>query len=216
MGAVGRAEECVKPKVREKGMLIHDEPFGVVVKLRPVLELSADQLLEISSLNGDLRLELTAAGDLIVMTPAGGWSSKRNLELAIQLGTWTKRDGTGTAFDSSGGFVLPNGAIRSPDASWVENSRLEDLSAEEREKYLPLCPDFVIELRSPSDGLSAAQEKMREYIENGAKLGWLLDPVRKRVYAYRPGEPVRVLEDPEQLSGEPVLAGFVLELREVW
>lgn len=206
----------MKHQVREKGAPVHDEPFGVVVKLRPVLELSPDQLLELSGLNSDLRLELTSEGELVVMTPAGGWSSKRNLELAIQLGTWTKRDGAGAAFDSSCGFVLPNGAIRSPDASWVESSRLEALSPEELEKYLPLCPDFVIELLSPSDRLSVVQEKMQEYLDNGTKLGWLLDPVRKRVFIYRPEEPVRELENPEKLSGGPGLPGFVLELREVW
>lgn len=113
-------------------------------------------------------------------------------------------------------FVLPNGAIRSPDVSWVENSRLEALSTEEREKYLPLCPDFVIELRSPTDGLRALQEKMAEYLENETKLGWLLDPGRKRVYVYRPGEPVQELKDPRTISGEPVLPGFVLDLGEVW
>jgi Uma2 family endonuclease len=206
----------MKPKVHERDAPVHDEPFGLVVRLRPVLELSPDQLLELSSLNDDLRLEMTAKGELIVMTPAGGESSRQNLKLAVRLGVWAERDGTGVAFDSSGGFVLPNGAIPSPDASWVERSRFEALTAEQRKKFLPLCPDFVIELRSPSDRLKAIQDKMQEYLENGAKLGWLIDPDQKRVYVYRPEEPVRVLENPKKVSGDPVLAGFVLDLREVW
>ncbi len=204
----------MKQKAHEKEAPV--EPFGVVVRLRPVVELSPDQLLEISSLNRDLRLEITAKGELVVMTPAGGWSSRRNMRLAFQLEGWTRQDGTGVAFDSSGGFVLPNGAIRSPDASWVANSRLEAFGPEEREKYLPLCPDFVIELISPSDSLRVQQEKMVEYLENGARLGWLIDPRQRRVYVYRPGEPVRELDDPETVSADPVLPGFVSDLREVW
>jgi Uma2 family endonuclease len=206
----------MKPAVHHESAPVHDEPFGVVLRLRPVIELSGEQLLELSSLNDDLRLELTAEGELIVMTPAGGESSRRNLELTVQLGIWTRRDGTGVAFDSSGGFILPNGAIRSPDASWVERSRYEALTPEQREKYLPLCPEFVIELRSPSDRLVTLQEKMVEYVENGARLGLLLDPARRRVYVYKPGEPVRELADPEEVSADPILPGFLLKPREVW
>lgn len=206
----------MKPAVHHESAPVHDEPFGVVLRLRPVIELSGEQLLELSSLNDDLRLELTAEGELIVMTPAGGESSRRNLELTVQLGIWTRRDGTGVAFDSSGDFILPNGAIRSPDASWVERSRYEALTPEQREKYLPLCPEFVIELRSPSDRLVTLQEKMVEYVENGARLGLLLDPARRRVYVYKPGEPVRELADPEEVSADPILPGFVLKPREVW
>ena len=206
----------MKPAVHHESAPVHDEPFGVVLRLRPVIELSGEQLLELSSLNDDLRLELTAEGELIVMTPAGGESSRRNLELTVQLGIWTRRDGTGVAFGSSGGFILPNGAIRSPDASWVERSRYEALTPEQREKYLPLCPEFVIELRSPSDRLVTLQEKMVEYVENGARLGLLLDPARRRVYVYKPGEPVRELADPEEVSADPILPGFLLKPREVW
>ncbi len=208
----------MKPAIHERGTPVHDEPFGVVLRLRPVIELSGDQLLELSSLNDNLRLELTAEGELIVMTPAGGESGRRNFELAVQLGIWTRRDTSeaGVAFDSSTGFTLPNGAIRAPDASWVERSRYEALTPEQREKYLPLCPDFVVELRSPSDSLRALQEKMVEYMENGARLGLLLDPARKRVYVYKPGEPVRELADPEEVSADPVLPGFVLKPREIW
>jgi len=206
----------MKPAVHERSSPVPEMPPPLVLRLRPVIELSGDQLLELSSLNDDLRLELTAEGELIVMAPAGGESSRRNMKLATRVGAWAEQNDTGVAFDSSGGFVLPNGAIRSPDASWVERSRYEELTPEQREKYLPLCPDFVVELRSPSDALSTLQEKMAEYVENGARLGLLLDPARKRVYVYKPGEPVRELADPEEVSADPVLPGFVLKPREVW
>ena len=206
----------MKPAVHVKGAPVPEMLPPLVLRLRPVIELSGDQLLELSSLNDDLRLELTAQGELIVMVPAGGESSRRNIKLAARLEVWSEENGTGVAFDSSGGFILPNGAIRSPDASWIERSRYETLTMEQREKFLPLCPDFVVELRSPSDALGALQEKMAEYVENGARLGLLLDPARKRVYVYKPGEPVRELADPEEVSADPVLPGFVLKPRELW
>lgn len=188
----------------------------LVLRLRPVIELTADQFLELSSLNSDLRLERTAEGNLEIMVPTGGETGNSNIELAAQIQLWARQDSTGAAFDSSTGFVLPNGAIRAPDASWVRRERLQVLSAEQKRKLLPLCPDFVIELRSPSDGLSTIQTKMQEYTENGARLGWLLDPESKGVHVYRPGEHPRVLENPNTLSGEPVLPGFVLDLRPIW
>lgn len=206
----------MKQAIHVKGRPVPEMPPPLVLRLKPVIELSEDQLFELSSLNDDLRLELTAEGKLIVMAPAGGESSRRNMKLAIRIGAWSESDGTGVAFDSSGGFILPNGAIRSPDASWIERSRYEALTPQQRERYLPLCPEFVIELRSPSDRLGALQEKMVEYVENGARLGLLLDPVRKRVYVYKPGEPVRELADPEEVSADPVLPGFVLKPRDVW
>ncbi|MDX6380810.1 MAG: hypothetical protein QOI57_1834 [Rubrobacteraceae bacterium] len=188
----------------------------LVLRLRPVLELTQDQFLELSSLNHDLHLELTAEGELVVMPPAGGESSNVNAGITAQLWIWAKRDGTGAAFDSSGGFVLPNGAVRSPDSSWVRRSRLETLTTEQRRRFLPLCPDFVMELRPSSDRLSIVQDKMKEYMDNGARLGWLIDPEQKRVYVYRPQRPVREQDAPETVSGDPVLPGFVLNLREVW
>lgn len=188
----------------------------LVLCLRPVIELTGDQLLELSSLNKDLQLELTAKGELVVMPPEGTETGGRNMELGLQLGIWTKQDGTGIAFGSSTGFTLPNGAVRAPDASWVERSRIEALTAEQYRKYAPLCPDFVIELRSPSDSLRVTQDKMREYLENGAKLGWLIDPDRREVHVYRPDAPVQILENPVSVSGDPTLPGFALDLREVW
>jgi Uma2 family endonuclease len=132
------------------------------------------------------------------------------------LRLWAKRDATGTTFDSSGGFLLPNGTVRSPDASWIEKARLEALDAEERQRFISLCPTFVIELRSPTDRLRYLQEKMQEYLDNGTRLGWLIDPQEKRVHVYSPHLPVVVLESPSQIAGEPVLPGFVLDLSEVW
>ena len=125
-------------------------------------------------------------------------------------------DGTGLAFDSSAGFTLPNGAIRSPDASWVRRERWNALTPDQQEKFAPLCPDFVVELRSRTDRLSDLHDKLQEYIDNGARLGWLIDPIDKRVYVYRPGQPVESLDDPATLSGDPVLTGFVLPVRELW
>ena len=205
---------------------VHNEDAGsgagdtgqppLVVRLRPILELTDKQLQEFSGLNRDLRIERDARGDLIIMPPAGGETGEQNAEIAMQLRLWAKRDGTGTTFDSSGGFRLPNGAIRSPDAAWVSHSRLATLTPEQRKRFLPLCPDFVIELRSPTDSLVAVQAKLAEYIANGARLGWLLDAPAKRVYIYRPGAPVQEVGNPDTLTGDPVLPGFVLDLHEVW
>ncbi|CAN5453270.1 MAG: Uma2 family endonuclease [Actinomycetota bacterium] len=189
---------------------------GIVLRLEAEVELTDEKMLALSSLNRDLRLERTAEGELIAMPPTGSESSARNAGLTAQLWVWAKRDGTGRISDSSGGFTLPNGALRSPDASWVKKSRLEKFTAGQREKYLPLCPDFVVELRSPTDRLNVVKEKMREYIENGAKLGWLIDPADKRVFVYLPGEDVRELKEPDEISGSPVLPGFALDLREIW
>jgi Uma2 family endonuclease len=188
----------------------------LTLRLRPVIELTEDEFFAFCQLNRDVRLERTAGGELIVMPPAGGETSDRNAEITMQLRMWAKRDRTGTAFDSSGGFRLPNGAVRSPDASWVRRERLAALTAEEREKFPPLCPDFALELRSPSDRLDVVMAKMDEYLANGAQLGWLLDPQSRRAWVYRPGAPPRELAAPDQLAGDPVLPGFVLDLREIW
>ncbi|OGG45241.1 MAG: hypothetical protein A3F84_05865 [Candidatus Handelsmanbacteria bacterium RIFCSPLOWO2_12_FULL_64_10] len=188
----------------------------LIVRLEPVLRLTEDQFFELCQINRDLRIERNAQGGVIIMPPAGGNTSKRNAEITIQLGLWAKQDGQGMTFDSSGGFRLPNGSIRSPDAAWVRHSRLNALSPEQREKFLPLCPDFVIELRSPTDSLSVLQEKMREYLDNGAQLGWLIDPAQRRIHVYRPQASVQTLDNPETIAGDPVLAGFALDLREIW
>ncbi len=187
-----------------------------IIHLKPAIDITEDQFFALCQLNRDLRLERNAEGDIIVMPPTGGETGNRNAEITGQVVSWTKQDGTGAVFDSSTGFKLPNGADRSPDAAWVRRSRLAQLSREEKEKFLPLCPDFVIELLSPSDDLEQIQAKMDEYIDNGSRLGWLLDPKSRRVYVYRPGARVVVIESAEEISGEPELPGFVLNLREIW
>ena len=150
------------------------------------------------------------------MPPTGGKTGNRNAEITMQLGLWTKQDRTGIFFDSSTGFRLPNNAVRSPDAAWVTQSRFDTLTNEQKEQFLPLCPDFLIELRSPSDSLPSLKEKSQEYIDNGAQLAWLIDPEEQWVHIYRPHLPVEVLENPAELSADPVLPGFVLNLNEIW
>lgn len=180
------------------------------------LRLDDDELFRFCQLNRELSIERSANGDLDIMTPVGGEGSSRNAELTFALVRWSREDGTGVAFDSSAGFLLPNGAMRSPDAAWLEQSRWEELTREQREKFVPLCPDFVVELRSRSDALAALQSKMAEWIDNGARLGWLVDPENRAVQVYRPGRDVEILEDPDRVSGEPELPGFVLELDVIW
>ena len=192
------------------------EIHPVVLKLTPVINLTDDQLFELCQLNGDWRIEYTAQGELIVMPPTGGETSNRNAELTFQVQAWTRQDQAGVAFDSSGGFKLPNGATRSPDAAWVRRSRLTGLTREQKQKFLPLCPDFVIELRSPTDNLQAALDKMQEYLDNGAQLGWLLDPLTRRVHVYVPQRSPEILEAPSTVSADPLLPGFVLDLRKIW
>ena len=192
------------------------ESHPVVLKLKPAINLTDDQLFELCQLNRDWRIEYTAQGELIVMPPTGGETSNRNAELTYQVQAWTRRDQAGVAFDSSGGFKLPNGATRSPDAAWVRRSRLAGLTREQKQKFLPLCPDFVIELRSPTDNLQAVLDKMQEYLDNGAQLGWLLDPLTRRVHVYLPQRPPEILDAPNTLSADPLLPGFVLDLRKIW
>ncbi|MCC7261497.1 MAG: Uma2 family endonuclease [Candidatus Latescibacteria bacterium] len=188
----------------------------VVLQLRPVLELTDEQLYGFSQLNRDLRIERNAEGELVIMPPTGGETGRRNAEITVQLGVWARSDGTGVIFDSSTGFHLPNGAVRSPDVAWVRRTQLASLSVEQRQQFTPLCPDFVIELRSNTDSLSLLQGKMQEYLDNGAQLCWLIDPEQRRVHVYRPGVSVEVMENPEAISGAPMLAGFSLDLRQVW
>ncbi len=188
----------------------------LLLRLPPVIDWTEDQFFEFCQINRELQIERTAKGELVIMPPTGGETSRRNSELTTTLNIWAKQDGKGVTFDSSGSFNLPNGATRSPDAAWVKRSRLATLLPEEKKKFLPLCPDFVIELRSASDSVRELQDKMQEYINNGTQLGWLIDPENQRVYIYRPQHPVECLENPSTLSGEPVLPGFVLELQDIW
>ena len=195
------------------------EPYGpIALRLPHAVPLTDDLLAELSSLNDTLRLERNAQGELEILPPAHGITSRRNSRLTGRLDTWTERDDSGEAFDSSGGFILPNGSLRSPDASWVLKSRLAELTEEQKSGFPHICPDFVIELRSHSDSLAATRRKMEEYIANGTRLGWLIDSIdrRRRVYVYRPGAEVEVLEGPESLSGDPELPGFTLDLQFIW
>jgi Uma2 family endonuclease len=196
--------------------LINTEERPLRLRLGPLLDMTNDQLYELCQLNPELRIERTAQGELLITPSTGGETSKRNLDLIVAVGTWAKHEGSGIAFDSSGGFILPNSSLRSPDVAWVRRSRLETLTAEQKKKFIPLCPDFVAELRSPTDSLSALQAKMQEYLDNGARLGWLIDPEDRRVYIYRPNGAIECLENPAELPGDPVLPGFVLDLREFW
>lgn len=166
--------------------------------------------------NHDLRIEESAEGEIIVMSPAGGYASFQNQEVARQLGSWAVEDGSGIAFDSSAGFRLPNGAMRSPDAAWVALRRLEKLTRQEKLQFIPLCPDFVIEIASPSDEVSDLQAKMREYLSCGLRLGWVILPTSQHVEIYAPTTEVEILTSPESLTGDPVLPGFKLDLRHIW
>ena len=188
----------------------------MVLHTRPAIETSDEQFFLFCQQNRDWQIERTAEGDWIIMPPAGGETGSRNSEIARQLGNWAKQDGTGVAFDSSTGFDLPNGATRSPDASWVRRSRLAALTPEQKQRFLPLCPDFVVELRSPSDSLSAMQDKMQEYVTNGALLGLLLDPSNRHVYVYRPATAVEHLDDPAAVSAAPELPGFTLDVHAIF
>jgi len=178
--------------------------------------LTSEQFYRLSIDNPELRMELTAEGELILMSPTGARTGQRNAQLTYQLVGWAKEDGRGIVFDSSTIFSLPDGAKRSPDASWVKKERWNALSPEQQNTIAPLCPDFVVELRSPGDALAALQAKMEEYVANGAELGWLLDPQAKRVYVYRPDREVECLENPKSVKGEKALHGFGLDLSEIW
>ena len=189
---------------------------AITLNLNSIIKLTSEQFYQLCEENPDLKLERSANGELIAMPPTGGETGKRNVKLTTQLDLWNEQTELGEAFDSSTGFTLPNKADRSPDVSWVEKSRWSALTPEQREKFIPLCPDFVIELVSPSDSLKKTQEKMQEYMENGCRLGWLINRKKREVEIYRPGQDVEVLQSPLTLSGENVLPGFVLNLQKIW
>jgi len=176
------------------------------------MTMTDEQFFQLCQDNRDLRFERNADGGLIIMPPTGGETGNRNAGITAQLWLWNEQSQLGLVFDSSTGFKLPNGADRSPDASWILKERWEQLTSAERKQFLPLCPDFVIELLSPSDSLKVTQEKMAEYRDHGTRLGWLIIPASGQVEIYRPGQEVEVLENPDQLSGETVLPGFILNL----
>jgi len=184
--------------------------------VRP-LKMTDEAFYEFCQRNKDYRFEMDKRGNLIIMPPTFLETSRKNAKINVKLGIWAEKDKTGIAFESDGMFILPNGAKRAPDAFWILKERYFALSQEEREeRFARICPDFVIELRSKSDNLRKLQAKMREYIENGARLGWLIDPTEKKVHVYRADKTVEVLENPVKVSGESVLPGFELDLTEIW
>jgi Uma2 family endonuclease len=191
-----------------------DTAFRIVLNVQSV-GLSDDQFLRLCSDNRDFRIEMSAQGELIIMPPPGSKTGRRGSRINQRLANWSDQDGRGVVFGTDTGFTLPNGAKRGPDASWISLERWNRIPEEQQEKLAPICPDFVIELRSPSDRLSDVQEKMEEYIANGARLGWLLDPFDNCVTIYRPGQPPERIGNPAILSGDPVLRGFLFDFREI-
>jgi len=186
------------------------------LNLNPIIKLTKQQFYTLCAANPDTKLELHANGELIVMSPTGGETSAWNSKLIATLVNWNEQTGLGQTFDSSGGFSLPNGAQRSPDAAWIPLEKWNALTLEEKRGFLPLCPDFVMELLSPSDSWQQGTEKMEEYMENGCRLGWLIEPKYNRVAIYRPQRAMEILENPNFLSGEDVLKGFKLNLAKIW
>lgn len=171
-----------------------------------------EQFASLTAQYPELRMELTREGRLIIMPPSGGESSNRSSTVSGWLFVWNQQNKTGVTFDANGGYNLPNGGTRAPDASWLRRDRWDSLTLEQRQKFLPLCPDFLVEVLSPTDSLAETRRKMEEYKVNGAQLGWLINPRRQQVEIYRPGQEVEILDNPASLSGEDVLPGFVLSL----
>ncbi len=193
--------------------------FGVsrfVLQFSPFIEMNDEQFFEFCQANRDVRIERNSQGEIIIMPPTGWETGNKNAEITIQLGIWAKQDGRGKSVDSSTGYILPNGATISPDASWILKERLEKVSPAKRRKFLPIAPDFVIELRSQSDSLQKLKDKMQEYIENGVTLGWLIDATTRKIYVYRPNNEIEILENSTEILGELLLQGFVLKLKEIW
>jgi Uma2 family endonuclease len=188
----------------------------LTLDLRPVIRLTHEQFEQIATANRDLQLELSAAGELIIMPPTGGNTGRRNADLTYQLQAWNRRTQLGEVFDSSTIFQLPNGAERSPDVAWVSRERWNFLTPQQQDTFPPLCPDFVIELRSKTDSLKALQDKMAEYFDNGCRLGWLINYQQQEVEVYRAEQEKEVLRSPQTLSGEVVLPDFVLDLQPIW
>ena len=193
-----------------------DTTNSIVLQMSPVVSMNEENFFDFCQLNSHLRIERNSTGDLVIMSPAGSETGSRNFKLIQQLANWTDRDGTGIGFDSSAGFILPNGATRSPDASWIKLTRWNELSEAQKAKFAPICPDFVVEIRSSSDSLKLLQDKMGEYIDNGASLGWLIDRKSRKVYVYLPNCDVECLDNPVTVSKDSVLPGFKLDLAKIW
>ncbi len=189
----------------------------IVVLIPPSMQMTDEQFFEFCQVNRDLRIERNKLGEVSIMPPTGSETGNRNFNIALQVGIWAEQDGTGICFDSSTGFKLSTGAERSPDVSWIKLERWNTLDREQQQKFAPICPDFVIELRSASDSLQPLKDKMEEYMrEPGIQLGWLIDRKNRKVYIYRPGQPEECLENPASISGDRILPGFVLNTSKVW
>jgi Uma2 family endonuclease len=197
-------------------LLVQATSAPLTIDLPWIMPMTEEQFYEFCLANRDLRIERTASGEVIVMPPAFSDTGNRNFNIAAQLWNWSELDGTGLGFDSSAGFTLPNGATRSPDASWIKLERWNTLTEKQKASFAPICPDFVIELRSASDTVSSLQKKMEEYIANGTVLGWLIDRQNRKVYIYRPNQEPKILNDPQTVSGEPELSGFQLVMAKIW
>ncbi|GAB4297142.1 MAG: Uma2 family endonuclease [Oscillatoriaceae cyanobacterium] len=189
---------------------------ALILTIPPIAQLTDEQFYQLCQANRDVKFERGTTGELIIMPPTGGGTGKRNSDINLELALWNRQTQLGIAFDSSTGFKLPNGADRSPDASWIPLAKWNALTPEQQEKFLPFAPDFVVELRSVSDGLKPLQDKMEEYRENGTRLGWLIDPENRQVAIYRRDKETEVLDNPAILSGEAVLPGFELNLSVIW
>jgi len=187
-----------------------------MINLNPIIQLTEDQFYQLCRANPDIKFERNAKGEIIIMSPTGGETGNRNAEIIIEFGIWNRQSKLGKLFDSSTAFKLPNGADRSPDVAWIKQERWDALTPEQKETFPPIAPDFVLELMSPSDSQRDTQAKMQEYIENGVKLGWLINRKTRQVEIYRQGQEVEILDNPTTLSGEDILPGFVLDLQIVW
>ncbi|MBD0385089.1 MAG: Uma2 family endonuclease [Nostoc sp. C3-bin3] len=189
----------------------------LVLQIPSSMQMTDEQFFEFCQVNRDLRIERNKFGELVIMPPTGSETGNREVNISGQLWVWSEQDGTGITFSSSTGFKLSTGAERSPDASWIKLERWNSLSLEQQRKFAPICPDFVVELKSPSDNLQTLKEKMEEYMdEPGIQLGWLIDRKQRKVYIYRPGLPEECLDNPASVSGELVLPGFILNMSKVW
>ncbi|MCC5651079.1 Uma2 family endonuclease [Nostoc sp. XA013] len=189
---------------------------AITVNLNPIIQLTDNQFYQLCRENPEVKFERNAQGKLLIMSPTGGETGNRNFEIAADFVIWNRQTQLGVGFDSSTCFKLPNGANRSPDVAWIRKERWNALTPEEQEKFPPIAPDFVLELMSPSDSLRETQAKMQEYIDNGVKLGWLINPKMRQVEIYRIGKAIETLTSPQELSGEDVLPGFILNLQIIW
>ncbi|HHP7230301.1 MAG TPA: Uma2 family endonuclease [Xenococcaceae cyanobacterium] len=197
-------------------LFIQTETLPLKISLPANTPMNREQFYAFCQANRDLRIEQTATGDVIIMPPTFSDTGNRNFNLAVQLGIWAEKDGTGLGFDSSAGFTLPNGATRSPDAAWIKAQRWNALTEDEKASFAPIAPDFIIELRSASDSLNELKAKMQEYIDNGVLLGWLIDRQNLAVYIYRRDQEPQILKNPDRVNAEPELPGFSLTMSKIW